>query len=164
MWGYPDEIPLPSQALTQQTNGAYSSHAKLGEGVGGLWRADRKEGSECVYCRGHKTPNLWVFPSFANSRSTSITSESLAGSEQTNTAGSLSSSVMQSLGRRKDGCNPRPGQAPHLGTHAHRTPIPAMLRGCFPGPFFTPCKAHPASCLPSLFAGRRGKGRRVWQI
>lgn len=99
-WGYPDEIALPSEDLTWQTNGAFHIHhmqslrrelEDFGEqAVGG------KEGSACVCGGGHKTLNLRDPPSFTIFLS--IPSEHLPASEQSSIAETLSPFLCRAWG------------------------------------------------------------------
>lgn len=126
---------------------------------------DGKERSACVHRGGHKTPNFRISLSFTNTLTTSITSESLPGSEQSSTAGTLSPSLMQSLGGGKMTITPpAPGAGTTFGEPCLQQPYFSNAPGMLPWPIFTHCEAHRADCLPSPFAGRWGKGRSVRQI
>lgn len=123
--------------------------------------ADGKERSACIHRGDHKTPNFRVSPSFTKTLTTNITPESLSGSEQSSTAGTFSSSLMEGGGKMAiipTGSGTTFGQPCPLHSYFSNAPV------ALPWSIFTPCKAHPADCLPSLFAGRSGKGRSVRQI
>lgn len=120
---------------------------------------DGKERSACVHRGGHKTPNFRISLSFTNTLTTSITSESLPGSEQSSTAGTLSPSPMQSLGGGKMTITPPPPpeQVPHLGSHAYSNPILAMPRGCCRGPFSPTAKLTGQIVSPPRLQAGGGK-------
>lgn len=87
-----------------------------------------------------------------------IPSESLPGSEQGSTAGTLSPSLMHLQKTRKPGSNPPAEWAPHLGSHAHTIAILATPWGCCHGSFSPPGKL--TRHLPPFPAGRQVEERQ----
>lgn len=104
---------------------------------------DGKQGAASVHYRGQNPPNLKVFPSVTSSLTTSIPPESLAVSGQSSVTGILSPSLMYSLGRRKDSCNPH-----HDRHHAWGAmPTPSLFQHCHPVPL-SPPESSPSKLSP----------------